>query len=278
VQSPAACLLLHGFMGTTFDVAPLVHPLESLGLTVDAPLLPGHGASLEDFRRTLFPDWLEAAERHFDTLAAAHERVFVGGFSLGGVLALLLSARRPVAGVFVLATPLWLYRIFPWRVRDWRLLALPVLKHITPVVPMRPRSPEAQELAPSQGYAEGLPLAQLHSLGRGFTLARRALPDISSPILIVQDARDRTVGPDAGAYIARRVSSPDVTLHLTHARENVTGKHMITTHREIRDEVQDLCIKFVQRVAGKGDCGYSIGTASGVPTPCGCPASRLILK
>lgn len=258
-------------MGSTYDVAPLVRPLESLGLTVDAPLLPGHGTSLADFRRTFFPDWLEAAERHFDALAAAHERVLVGGFSLGGVLALLLGARRPVAGVFTLATPMWLYRIIPWRVRDWRLLALPLLQYVTPVVPMRPRSREAQEIAPSHGYAEGLPLAQLHSLGRGFALARRALSAVSAPILIVQDARDRTVGPDAGRYIARRVSSPDVTLHLTHARENLTGKHMITTHRETGDEIKDLCVKFVQRLAGKGDCGYSIDTASGVSIPCGLP-------
>ena len=138
---------------------------------------------------------------------------------------------------------------------------------------MRPRSREAQDIAPGYGYVEGLPLAQLHSLGRGFALARRALPAVSAPILIVQDARDRTIGPDAGEYMARRVSSSDVTLHLTHARENITGKHMITTHRETGDEVKDLCIKFVRRLAGKGDCGYSIDTASGISIPCGRPQS-----
>ncbi len=245
-----ACLLLHGFAGSTFEVAPLAPPLEALGLTVEMPLLPGHGESLADFRRTFFPDWLDAAEQRFDALAATHERVFVGGFSMGGALSLILGARRRPAGIMALATPLWLYRIIPRQVRDLRLPFLPLLQYVTPVIPMPARGREAQEIAPCDTWLEGLPLAQLRSLGQGLALARRGLPLVSAPLLIIQDSRDRSVGPDAAGVIAGRALSLDVTMRRTNARENITGKHMITTHRETRAEVAGLCADFVRRVAG----------------------------
>ena len=244
-KAGTACLLLHGFAGTPFEVEPLAGPLLGMGLHVDMPLLPGHGTSLQDFRATFFPHWLQAACSSYEALAATHERVFVIGFSMGGALALILASRYAVAGVAALATPLWLYRLYPWRVRDFRLLLLPVLQYFVPTIVTPRRGGESQKISPSQGYEECLPLAQLHSLGKGFAKARRALPAVTAPLLIVQDVRDRIVGPDAGAYIAERTASMDVTLRLTHIQENLTGKHMITTHRETREQVAGWCTEFV---------------------------------
>ncbi len=247
-DTPAACLLLHGFSGTPFEMEPPARALRKLGLEVELPLLPGHGTRLADFQTTFFRDWLAAAEDGYKALAGRYERVFLIGFSMGGALSLLLASRFPAAGVVAIATPMWLYRIFPWQVRDPRLPLLPLLRHVLRGVPMPRRSPEAKAITPSEGYEGFMPLAQLHSLGQGLAQVRRALPQVTAPVLIVQDARDRTVGAGTGRYIAKKLGSADVALHYTRAEENITGKHQITTHRETREQVAGLCADFVRRL------------------------------
>ena len=51
-------LLIHGFTGTCGQMRPLGEALRGAGYTVMAPLLPGHGTSLEDMSRTSGGDWL----------------------------------------------------------------------------------------------------------------------------------------------------------------------------------------------------------------------------
>jgi alpha-beta hydrolase superfamily lysophospholipase len=40
-----ACLLIHGFTGTPWDVRPLGEALSAAGISVQAPRLPGHGTT-----------------------------------------------------------------------------------------------------------------------------------------------------------------------------------------------------------------------------------------
>ncbi len=94
--SGPAVLCLHGLAGTPYEVR---HPAEALavrGFACVGPLLPGHGTDPEDLAATHRSAWLEAAVRAWDELASTHQRVYIMGLSMGGVLALALSARRDV--------------------------------------------------------------------------------------------------------------------------------------------------------------------------------------
>jgi len=55
-------LVFHGFTGTPQEVALVVDVARELGLGVEAPLLPGHGARVSDLAPLRFSDWLAAAE------------------------------------------------------------------------------------------------------------------------------------------------------------------------------------------------------------------------
>ena len=55
------CLLLHGFTGSPLHMRFLGEKLRDAGYTVYAPLLPGHGTSVEDMAKYGWKDWLEAA-------------------------------------------------------------------------------------------------------------------------------------------------------------------------------------------------------------------------
>ena len=77
--SRTACLLLHGFGSTPFEMAPVAERLAQAGVACLAPLLPGHGQTVDAWRRTGFEDWAGAAEAHLADLQTRFERVAVIG-------------------------------------------------------------------------------------------------------------------------------------------------------------------------------------------------------
>ena len=104
MTADTACLLLHGFGGSPFEMEPLVPGLTSLGCTVDLPTLPGHDSSVGEFRRTFFPDWLAYAEDRYLSLCRSHKLVIPNGFSMGGSLALLMVVMAPGVPLITVAT------------------------------------------------------------------------------------------------------------------------------------------------------------------------------
>ncbi|HWP35016.1 MAG TPA: alpha/beta fold hydrolase, partial [Thermodesulfobacteriota bacterium] len=67
--APAA-LLLHGFTGDPWEVAPLVAPLAAAGFRVEAPRLPGHDGRPESLAAATWRDWHAAARQALTALAA----------------------------------------------------------------------------------------------------------------------------------------------------------------------------------------------------------------
>src|SRR5215470_18932258 len=98
-----ACLLIHGFTGTPWDVRPLGEALARAGHAVRAVRLPGHGTTPRAMLEATAPDWLLACDEALAELPGP--RVAVAGLSLGALLALVLAARHPrrVAAVAAMA-------------------------------------------------------------------------------------------------------------------------------------------------------------------------------
>ncbi|HON42127.1 MAG TPA: carboxylesterase, partial [Bacillota bacterium] len=61
-DAQVACLVVHGFTGSPYEMRPFAERLAARGVYADVPLLPGHGTSVEDMSRTSFPDWVAGAE------------------------------------------------------------------------------------------------------------------------------------------------------------------------------------------------------------------------
>ena len=79
------------------------------GFTVHGPLLAGHGSNSEAFEANGWPDWFRSAEEGLRRLQEACSSLLIVGFSMGGLLALLLALRHGagVRGLALLATPLF---------------------------------------------------------------------------------------------------------------------------------------------------------------------------
>jgi len=203
--SGAAVLCLHGLSGTPYEVRGPAESLAAAGFACLGPLLPGHGESPEQLSGTPRERWVAEARAAWDRLRTTHERVYVMGLSMGGVLALDLCAERPVAGALVMAAPLDL----GWSVRK----LVPGLSRVLRFVPSRSdiRDREALERHPS---FDRMPLRAVAELIRLGSEVEAKLCSIRAPLRLVYSRGDRTVPLHNAEHIRSRVASAVSDVHL----------------------------------------------------------------
>jgi carboxylesterase len=197
-----AALCLHGLTGTPFEVRPLGEALAASGVRAVGPLLPGHGGAHEALARVGHSEWIDAVDAAHQALAARHDRVFVVGLSLGGLLSLWLAARVDVAALVVIATPLHL------RTRLARLV--PLARRVWSTVPKRRGSDIRDALARARHPSmTALPIVSVHHLMLLQRRVRASLGRIRAPILVAHGLLDASVDPADARQIAGEVSSPE---------------------------------------------------------------------
>lgn len=207
---PVGMLLIHGFTGSPPEMRLVGEYLHQRGLTVYAPLLPGHGTTVEDMNRCRWTDWTGHVEKALADLRARCETVFVGGLSMGSVLTLYLAAHHPELPGAVAYSPAIL-------VADRLIYLTPVLKYF---ISRRPKSPDKDLTDPEAdlrlwSYEEN-PVPAAHELLKLLLRVRRLLPRITCPLLVIYSTLDQVIHPRSGPYTYERAGSRDkelVTLH-----------------------------------------------------------------
>ena len=194
-----AVLAIHGFTGVPAHFRLLAPDLHQAGFTVSAPLLAGHGTSIDDMAATNGSDWLESVFTAANQLEG-HRRLHVVGLSMGGSLGVLLAARCRIDSLTTISTPV--------KFRS-RLIHLARLMHrVVPRSQWPPTNgsaldPEAAALwltypaYPTRGAAELLRLSRQ---------AYQQAATLSVPALVIQSRTDETVHPDSGPLLARALS------------------------------------------------------------------------
>jgi carboxylesterase len=194
-------LLSHGFTGSPASMRGWGEYLAGQGYAVSVPRLPGHGTSWQDMNTTTWSDWTGEVERAFEALSNQVDTVFVGGLSMGGGLALRLTADHPdrVAGLVLVNPAVGTNR------KDVKLL--PVLKHVIPSFPGIAndiKKPGVEE----HGYTR-TPLRAAASMFQGYKALRADLGRITCPVLIYRSTVDHVVDPSSARIILEGVASAD---------------------------------------------------------------------
>jgi carboxylesterase len=201
---PTGVLLCHGLTGSPASLRPWAEHLAAAGLSVEVPLLPGHGTAWQDLNTTRWPDWYAAVERSLLDLRERCDPVVVGGLSMGGCLALRLAQLHGAAvSGLVLVNP-------AIASRDRRLLALPVIHRVVPSLSALSgdiAKPGQDEIAYDRN-----PLRALHSLTQLWKLVVADLPRVAQPMLIYRSDQDHIVDATSLGIITERVSSADVAV------------------------------------------------------------------
>lgn len=196
----AAALCLHGLTGTPWEVRSLGEALAARGIRARGPALPGHNSTPETLAMLDRDHWVSSVRDEYRRLRAEHDRVFVVGLSLGGLLSLHVAANERVDGLVVVGTPLRLKPPIP--------LLLPLLKRLMPMLPKRGGSDirDAEARARHPGYRV-MPLRSVQELVRLQRTVRAELPEIAAPILVAHGAHDTTADPRDAERIHGAVSS-----------------------------------------------------------------------
>ncbi len=204
-----AVLLLHGLFGTPNELHVLGGHLAAGGYSVRIPLLPGRGAPASELDATSWEDWMRAATREFDALAATHRHVAVGGLSAGGTMALDLALRRPAAALLLFAAALTLrHRATVLAPYLWRVVR---------------RWPRATGQSSTPGRYERVPVRAVGELVHGMRGVRGSLRAITAPALVAHALGDALVPVSSARRLARELGGPVELLLLESATHAITA-------------------------------------------------------
>ena len=227
-------LVLHGFTGNPQSVRGLAQALADAGLTVELPLLPGHGTDMADLVPTRWEDWSGAAEEAHGALAARCDGVVVVGLSMGGMLAVWLAQHHPELAGIAVVNP---------------LVAPPEASVIAVAEAMLE---SGEEVAPGIGSDiakpgveesayPGLPVAAALSLFAAAARVEAEVESVTCPVLCFTSAQDHVVPPVSSEILVARAKGPAEQVVLERSY------HVATLDWD-KDEIEARTVAFVTGV------------------------------
>ncbi|MDR7073014.1 alpha/beta hydrolase [Fictibacillus barbaricus] len=87
------CLCLHGFTGGPYEIEPVTDYLSKhTDWLLSIPTYPGHGTKLS-LKGITHIEWLEEAEKAYLELREKTDKIYIVGFSMGGMIAGYLASK-----------------------------------------------------------------------------------------------------------------------------------------------------------------------------------------
>lgn len=195
------CLLIHGFTGSPWEMRWLGEQLAADGHTVLGVRLAGHGTCPEAMHETRWRDWYASVVEGYRQLRAQCAHVVAIGLSLGGALALHLSAHEAVDALVVMATPL--------HIRDWRISLFRPFQRFIPYWRMSSATPPDGEIRDASIGYDRMPTICLVSMLDFFRQVERELPRVTTPTLFIYSQLDVIATPSEMRFIHDRVAAAD---------------------------------------------------------------------
>ena len=185
-----AVLLLHGAGDTPQTLRYLADALHARGFHVSAPLLPGHGRTVQDFARVRADDLTAASRAHYDDLRRSH---WVASSAYRWAAHSLCRSPRRTR---ICPRSVWSRRTLRCRRRSNVLARLAWLWG--PFVPVLRSADGLSVLDPverdrSLAYGVFTPAA-LRALRTTMQRAVAALPRVVAPTLMIQSREDNRIG------------------------------------------------------------------------------------
>jgi carboxylesterase len=228
-------LVLHGFTGSPQSIRPLAEAFAEAGFTVELPLLPGHGTSIDDMMQTGWSDWSAAAESAYQDLAGRCRSVSVAGLSMGGTLTIWLATRHPEIKGLVVVNP----AVQPMEADLLEIIAGMKAEGATtmPGIASDIADPDQVELA----YPE-MPLDSLLSLNGAWSELDGRIEQIRIPTLIFTSPQDHVVASSNSDVLALALAGPV-------ERVSLDRSYHVATLDYDRDIINARAVDFARRVA-----------------------------
>jgi carboxylesterase len=258
-----AVLLIHGLTGTPAEMRPIAKHLAKQGFSIMCPALAGHCRDAGDLRKSKWQDWYASMADAFDALKAQHRCVFVAGLSIGALLAIKIAAEKgeQVAGLGLMSSTFF---YDGWNMpRLKRKFLLPVVLHSplryflhwneTPPYGIKCERTRAMvhavlenrdSLATEKVGIFRTSAVTIHESNRLIKVAKKALPHVQSPTLIVHSTEDDTASLKNAHFVAKRIASRKIETFF------VDDTYHVLTLDKRRDDVARRMADFFKKCAG----------------------------
>ncbi|MEZ5229110.1 MAG: alpha/beta fold hydrolase [Acidimicrobiales bacterium] len=214
---PTGVLAIHGFTGSPQSMRPIASAMAAAGHSVELPLLPGHGTTVDDMLATGWSDWTAAVDAAYRDLAARTERVVVTGLSMGGALTLWLATQHPEIAAII--------PINAAGKADPDLMeGLQAFIDSGATVIDAIGGDIAKDGVVEVAYDQ-TPLAPLLSLQQGILDMSGEFSKIAMPTLLITSRNDHVVSPDTSDFIAEQIGSDPERLWLDDSFHVATLDH-----------------------------------------------------
>ncbi len=227
----------HGYMAAPKEVRTLAEYLFKKGINVYVPRLRGHGTDPEALKSVSAQDWETDFERAFTAMRQVCNKVFIGGFSMGGLLALDHAAQHEVDGVIALNSALKLHNL---RVS----YVVPTLHFFNEMISylhakgIKEWIDNSHTEQPKINYLKH-PLSSVSQMEKVMSKVSDSLQNVTEPILIIQGDNDPIVKRESARRIYDGIKSKDKKLLLL-----PRNKHGILAD-EGHDEVFEAIYRFI---------------------------------
>jgi len=258
---PDAVLLIHGLTGTPAEMRPLAKRLNRRGFSVMCPELAGHCGSEDDLRRSKWRDWYRSVDGSFEALKLEHARVYVSGLSMGALLALKLADEKAlrVDGLGLLSTTFFYDGWNMPRLRRKWLLPIVLYSPLRYFLSWEEPPPYGLKCERTRSMVHAVlqnrDAAASKKVGifrtsaitiresmRLIHTARKSLPRVVSPTLIIHASEDDMASVKNAHYVEKHISARKVETFLVD-----DTYHVLTLDKRRNDVAQKLADFF-------GDC------------------------
>jgi len=259
-----AVLLIHGITGTPSEMGYLGRKIHKAGFSVLCNTLPRHCSSLGELRKVTWQEIADSCIRDLKGLQKNYRRVFVGGLSMGALMAIHLAAQfsDDVSGIIALAPTLF---YDGWSLPKgkiflrlaWRIPFLRNLINIRETWPyglkdeyLRQHFARFYKNASASVFDKKtmlfgspfFPISSLYQHSLLTELVKKEIPAVRNPILILHAREDDMTSLKNAQFVFDNIGSPDKSLIVLE-----DSYHMITIDQE-KDKVAQEIINFLNKL------------------------------
>lgn len=207
-RGKVGCFLIHGWSSTPQELRGLGEYLADNGISVYAPLLPGHGTSPEDLKKYTCKEWVNYAKQELEVFKKEVDVLFIGGVSMGGNISFHLAKQDlSVRGIISMGTP----AVFKY---NFILKALyPLIKSANfTIKKYYPVGRDKKDLLKTKVHYRRYPLkSAAEAFKMGWSL-KKILPYITQPTLIMQSNTDFLLKEKNAYFIYQSLASKEKKL------------------------------------------------------------------
>ncbi len=231
-------LLVHGYLAAPREMEEMARYFNNLGFKTYCVRLSGHGTSPINLETASWQDWYSSLNRGYSALKMVCEKVFVIGFSTGGLLSLIVAFKKnnQIDGIICINPALKLKDIrakLTSGIHIWNdiLEKFHIEKGQLKYIENHSENPEINY---SRNYIKGV--EQLQLLMKN---CEEILEKITCPALIIQSKEDQIIDVESSRNMLQKISSKSLTFH-----EVESDRHIIVKGQG-SEQVFEIIAKFL---------------------------------